>query len=174
MYSSEIHSIFAGHIKHAPPPQDSRHLFSPTVSTPFAALTASKNTSISSKVFGGGVGGIKSKPDASVRSPLDSADPWTLIRSTMNSMSDSGSTKDASDQQPRTAGTAGNDVFADALVMLIPVITREQNLIMDLFGMRPSSMIKSDVVEWQEDLAKRAREAIKDQKIQRRIGYICS
>jgi hypothetical protein len=64
---------------------------------------------------------------------------------------------------------ANDVVFGDMLAMLIPVITREQNIIMDLFGLRQSDLVKNDVEEWQKDLADRNREPIKEQKAKRLI-----
>jgi hypothetical protein len=57
-------------------------------------------------------------------------------------------------------------VFGDTLDIIIPVITREQNIIMDMFG---SELIKKNISQWQEDLGCRTRGPVKEQKAKRSI-----
>jgi hypothetical protein len=70
---------------------------------------------------------------------------------------------------PLADSNMNDAVFGETLTMIIPIITREQNIIMDLFGLRPTDLIKNNVREWQEDLGDRTREPIKEQKTKRLI-----
>lgn len=63
-------------------------------------------------------------------------------------------------------------LFGETLAMLIPVIVREQNVVMDLFGFRSQADVKSNLKDWQEDLANRFREPVKDVKQQRMIQFV--
>jgi hypothetical protein len=153
VYSQEIHAVFEhlrqyGYIKLAPA-SDTSYLFV-EVNSIFAASTLSSGAKSVMQSF--------KKPGVKAADPLDRFNEEVVRERNSSIVS-----------MELDEKTSNDVVFRDTLAMIIPVITREQNIIMDMFGMRPSDLIGDSVADWQVDLGSRTREAIKEQKSKRLI-----